>query len=322
MGKEQEPQSKIYAQPETHQFLKAAIADGVVDRVLENKDVRLRVRNLNITGTYFASPARYQDISNIYPDFSSRERARKIVKATTRKLWENCSPEIQERFPWEKMKLGKPLSVKARQKASEKLGGRSYQVAQLVEKGYSPREILEKTGITNDELAQVRLILKNWGVDLPYLFDKEKYKKFARKLEEAPDSDTVQQLLDKVTLSFYRGDGQQEKRALIPIKEVIGEYHYRMSDYHLFVESLKRGGIPTGKVEWTIKSGPSKDEVLRYFFIARHHLTWAREILNQDTSLAHYKNLPTVLPGSSSINRSRIVRSVRSMIVRSSKALF
>ena len=74
MSKEHSPQGEIYAQPNTHEFLKAVIADGAIKRVLESGDVS--PRDLNITGTYLASPATLEKISDIYPSFKTKQRTK------------------------------------------------------------------------------------------------------------------------------------------------------------------------------------------------------------------------------------------------------
>lgn len=302
MSKERDFRDEIYSQPNTHKFLKAVVADGVIGRVTKNGEVS--PRDLNVTGTYLASPATLEEISDIYPSFNTKQRTGQIVRSTVRRFWENCSQETQERFPWDEIDLTKPRTLKARQRIAVARGVESCEIRKLIEEECGTEEILKKTGITKRGLITARYRLREEGIRIPYInAPPKRFEEFAGKLEEATDTNTVQQLLDKVTPGFYQRDFRQENRLLVSIREVARRFHYINSDTPLFVVVLKEKGIPAGIAERTVKSGLRKGLVQRCYFIHRQHLYLAREILDQNPLFDQYKtgfNLqrrPFVFPG-------------------------
>lgn len=294
MSKEHSPQGEIYAQLNTYEFLKAVIADGAIGRVTKSGDVS--PRDLNVTGIYLVSPATLEEISNIYPSFNTKQRTWQIVRSTTKKFWENCSQETQEKFPWDEIDFAKPRTLKTRQRMSAVRGGKSYEVARLLGEGYDIKKILEETGITKRQIATARRVLREQEgqkIEVPFIKAKtptENLEEFARELEEATDTNTIRQLLNEVTPGFYQWDFQRENRLLIPIRKVAREFfRYSNSDTHLFAAALKEKGIPIGIIQQIIKSGPRKGLIQRRYFIHHQHLSLAREILDQNSFLAQYK---------------------------------
>jgi len=289
MEKERGSREEIYTQPNTHRFLEAVIAEGVIGRVTKNGDVS--PRDLNVTGTYLASPTTLGEIANIYPSFNTKQRTGQIVRGTARRFWENCSQETQDRFPWDEIDLVKPLTLKTRRRISVARGVESREIQKLLEEGCSVGEILEKTGITRRGLITARCRLRKNGINVPCInTPPKKFGEFAEKLEEAMDIDTVQRLLNEVTLGFYQRDfRQKENRLLVSIREVAHGFHYINSDTPLLVVVLKEKDIPVGIIETTIKSGQAKRRVQRRYFIHRQHLDLAREILDQNFSLDEYR---------------------------------
>ncbi|MCH7730485.1 hypothetical protein IID21_03025 [Patescibacteria group bacterium] len=168
--------SIVYAHPETHKFLKAAIKDRAVERTLhefrspprgENKK---RFRDLNILGIYLETPATYREIADIYPRLNNKKVLRQSIDRALSSLWSNASDETRSTFPLSEIKIAKPRSLKSRERTSKSLGGESFRVSQLLSERLTYEEIKKKLKLTDKELTGTRRTLKKWGQEVPYKF--------------------------------------------------------------------------------------------------------------------------------------------------------
>lgn len=104
-----ENESAIYAHPRTHQFLVEALAEEAhlkqPPAVLED----FWARQKNIVGCYYLTPVRGPTLATIYG--ISRQALNISKLSGMRHLHGNCSPELQDRFPFETIPLAKPPTI-------------------------------------------------------------------------------------------------------------------------------------------------------------------------------------------------------------------
>lgn len=280
--------SIIYAHPRTHEFLRAAIEDGAVIRTLEKVEksqLAKTVRNMNVMGIYFGSPATHADIAAIYcSEFGSRQGAGQIVNKNVAILWSNCSPEIQERFPLDEIKMGKPLGRRSRERLSRAGGGLACRVAELLEKGLEFEEVKKELGLPGCERDRLRRVLKEWGLKIPYVKTlPAENRKFAETLQAASSDPEIQEVLDQVNFGFYNHCLRNENPPLISVSKAArtAGLRFRPQQVISFVGSLVKANIPVGHIQKTIESGHSEGRTQNYYLIAIQHLERAQEVLSK-----------------------------------------
>lgn len=116
-------------------FLKAAIAEGAHLKKPDQTPEDAWVRQKNIIGTYFGSPATLEEIGRIYR--GTRTMVKDTEKRGMRNLWGNCSSETQELFPFQQLALIKPRSQKSRERTSRSKGGVSITIRDQMASGKS-----------------------------------------------------------------------------------------------------------------------------------------------------------------------------------------
>ena len=96
---------------QTLEFLETAIKEGAHLKLPEVKKGKISpeqwIRQRNILGIYFGSPAVLSDISRMY-GFTNKERPNKLLKTGIKHLWQNCSKKTQREFPESGLGTGKP----------------------------------------------------------------------------------------------------------------------------------------------------------------------------------------------------------------------
>lgn len=267
----------IYAQPETHKFLEAAIADGAVEPTVRE----VGPRNFNIHGTYFISPATHQDIAERYPDFNSIERSRQIVKRVFSILHSHCTEETQERFPLHELETRKFHLQKE-----------TYHIGQLLLEGRDVREIKTRLGLSSSQLAYARSGLKNFGLELPYLT--HSWSKLESVLGSPSSNDEqIQEALNHANFPFYCNHASGENPILTSVSKLakMAGYYFFMNKTSVFVESLEKTKIPRR----TILRQQKKEQKVysaNYHFIAAQHSERAVMALKEDESLARFRKNP------------------------------
>ena len=135
-----ERESQLYAHKITHDFLKAALAGSNHQTQPQTKhSAKTWVRNRNIIGCYFGSPASKTELAERYQ--ISRERIRQIIKKGVSCLWQNCSAQTQQLYPLVEIPLNKPESQRSKEKRSLALGGTSFKIALALKDGKTLAEI-------------------------------------------------------------------------------------------------------------------------------------------------------------------------------------
>lgn len=301
MNRERE-KSIIYADPKTHEFLKTAIDDGTIDRTLEEiRHSRFRetgFRNMNIVGIYYASPAVCGDIAAIYPGFQSRQNVRWKIERTIAKIWRNCSPEIQEKFPLTEIKIGKPFGRKTRERFSKARNGPSYNVARFLEERgtVTAEEIREKFELTSSQLHHVRGVLRGWGLEVPYANrgkQRIENRRLKKVLQESSDDLEIQRALNKANFVFCRSQSQGENSLLRSISKTarMSNLHFHSKNSALLAEILIEAGIPLTRKSREVKSS-RLGVVQNYYYIIARHQERALEVFEQSPNLDRFRENP------------------------------
>lgn len=131
-------------------FLRAAIAEGAHLKIpfwIRGKftgqiSEDAWVRQKNIVGVYFGSPAALEDIGKMYR--VTREMVRVIKDRGMRNIWRNCSSETQAIFPFQELTLSKPLSPRSRERFSRAQGGISISIRDQMALGKPVKQIREE----------------------------------------------------------------------------------------------------------------------------------------------------------------------------------
>ncbi len=267
----------IYAHPETHKFLKAAIANGAVEPTARE----VGPRDFNIHGTYFISPATHQDIAGRYPDFNSREQSRQIVYRVFSTLHSHCTKEIQERFPLHELETRK-----------SRLHRRTYRIGQLLQEGENVGEIKTRLGLSSEQLIGPRKNLKKFGLELPYLA--HSWPELASVLGSPSSNDEqIQEALNHVSYSFYSKHASGESPILTSVSKVarMAGYHFSANKTSVFVESLEKAKIPRRSMAIQLKKEQNV-YLLNHYFITAQHSERAVMALEEDKSLAGFRKNP------------------------------
>ena len=291
--------SIVYAQPETHKFLKAAIKDGAIEKTLDELRASPRkndrgFRDLNILGIYLETPATYREIADIYPRLNNRKVLRQSIDRALGSLWSNASYETRSTFPLSEIKIAKPRSLKSLERTSKSLGGKSFRVSQLLSEGATYKEIREKLELTDSQLTGARRTLKNWGQEVPHKFRAPSENKRIAKILETSESDSeIQRALNRIKRRLRQTLAQRENPPLLSVSKAarMAGFHFRADAASIFVDSLRRSKIPVGQLQLVSKSRHAI-KYPTYYFIATQHLERAKEALLQDAHLAGFRENP------------------------------
>lgn len=203
---EQEIKSYPYAQPKTFEFLKDAIAEGAhlkvpkkLARFPDAEDIWVRQRN--IAGIYFTSPATIYDIGETY-GFVSGERPSQIVHRFITLLWLNSSIDIRAKYPLMEIEMQKPHTKHSMIKRSTSRGGIVQKVDALIAEGKSVGDIIESVGKPKVEVNRaIRLLGREDLVGNP----RKENRKLADEIEHLPDdSGKRQEIIDKAGRGFIQ----------------------------------------------------------------------------------------------------------------------
>jgi len=115
-------------------------------------------RNFTIAGRYFGTDTTLEQIGKDY--HTTRERIRQIVKAVVKTLHQNSRQETQMLHPINSFDFDKSRTLEGRKRKSQKSGGKSFMVAELISQGKSGPEISIDLSINAIELFNIRRTLR------------------------------------------------------------------------------------------------------------------------------------------------------------------
>lgn len=279
-------------------FLKAAIDEGVHWNVPQYRDNRNKwisedqwIRQRNISGIYFGSPATLENIGRMYG--ITKEMVRLIKKSGVYNLWKNCSLETQILFPLQEIALGKPLSQKSKERKSHSRGGRSVLINRQLQAGKSIKEIQEENGLSSRNINASRLVLRKWGTEVPYInTPPSKNLELENKLRSAETDKEKQELLNQVKRRFYHTHVRGNDALLVSVLKVIQEARFRVRNFYrvftLSQQAIVNGRIPMGELEQKVKVGDG-EIVSKYHFILAKDKERAIKILQEDPNLQRFR---------------------------------
>jgi len=98
-----------------------------------------------------------------------KQSAAESNKAFLRNLWNNSSPELQNRYPLnEVLSARKPIGQKSRDRLSAAMGGASLRIRAQIKNGVtSIDEICNNTNLSRETVIRRLRTLKSWGISVP-----------------------------------------------------------------------------------------------------------------------------------------------------------
>jgi hypothetical protein len=241
-------------------------------------------RNLRMTYGYAFGDETLQDIGN-NNNRITRETVRQIIKRTVKNLLIDSDEETRSRYRFESFDFAKPLTLASRQRLSEKRGGRSIKIAQMIEEGATLAEL--KQHLTTNQIAYTRNTLKSWGYDLPRKLEPVEpvLPRFeGLKNQDATDQE-IQVLLNKITTTSQVAVLKEAGLAvgLLDVARKAGLY-LKANQIYLVRESLARENPPIPQAK--IPNKNAKGQITGcYHIIAAIDEPEAINILRRDIGL-------------------------------------
>jgi hypothetical protein len=225
---------------------------------------------------------------------------RQLNVACLSNLWNNSSPELQERYAFnEILTARKPLSQRSKEKHSKNQGGKSLKVKEQVESGVRDvGEISKNTGIPEEETRRsIALLVEKWGIDTNISRDHPSHKKFLQQLAKETDDKKIQELLDQLPCSVIRRDMMVEKEAsqFLALLNLVREagFHLRSKDSHFFATSLRKAKVPVARKD--IVANGTRQQVFTYYTVLLRHKDRAVRVLKEDQCLQRFLVNPVTL---------------------------
>lgn len=288
-SKEQRALDSNEALKRTQRFIWIAISEGAYLKTPNSRySLEQWQRDLRILAECTREDRTDQDIAE--ENGISRQAISQIKNITLLHLWRNSSSNTQELFPFEKLSLHKPVTITTRIKMSEIYGGITLRVRTLAQNSNSRAELVEKAereGISRTKLRNALSRLeKSWGIDMSHTRSERKHAEDESRLRNAVTFKEKQQLLEKVTPSFYKTHNKGDNPLFISITKVALSVGLRRNARHIrdLLEVLKTCRVPFGKVEEHARSR-GKELTLRYYFILFKDMKLARQAFLEDPRL-------------------------------------
>ena len=201
-----------YAHEVTYRFLQAAITEGAhlkVPPILAQKSDldpdRAWARWRNMVGIYYSTDLTLAEIGHLYGfgAKNKRERVRQIIKNFLRRLWENCSGELQDQYRLSAIIQAKPLTEKTLDRYSFVQGGARLAVLPLFNNGKTVEEIVDLTHLSEVSVRQVLSREKRRKTGKPST--RVNYNQILEKITHPPKDPVLrQQILNEATRHMYQ----------------------------------------------------------------------------------------------------------------------
>lgn len=219
-----------------------------------------------------------------------------LNKSFLRNLWNNCKPELQERYPLDEiLTVRKPLSQRSKERLSALRGGKSLEIKKQVESGATNvDEISANTGILKGRIMESRKLLKHWGININVSREQSSYKEPLEQLDKETDDKKIQELLDTFPYFVIHYDMTKRKEAsrfcslLTFIREA--GLHPPNTDVHFFVTSLKTAGVPITRKDRVVAG--TKPHILTYYIVVNRHKDRGIQVFREDKDLQRFQRNP------------------------------
>lgn len=212
-------------------------------------------------------------------------------------IWQNCPAEIKEKYPFEELTLHNPRinSIETRIKHSLRHGGNAVEIASELLKGTDFSQLKERFGIDAPTTSNLRRTLANWGIELPYEVVGHQLNKTLDSIKNGhiPTDIEAEEFFRNLTISTYRNH-RGENGTLMPLKEPVTEAGYRYATRlaHLYLDEIKRAGIPFGQLQMQKTNGDSgRNITVNAFF--RIHSGRIMNVIRANPDLNKYK-IPSI----------------------------
>lgn len=170
-----------FAHPRTREFILAAKKEGVFAKYLEElreiEDKGLRppgmltkIRNFNMTITYFATPGTYKQIGKVYgrPKPLTPQRVEGIVSETVSVIWNRVSPKLQSEHPRDQIVMNKEGQLNTTLARGLRRESLTTQIATLARLGHSYPEIKNELAASSNVISAARINYSGQGVEVPF----------------------------------------------------------------------------------------------------------------------------------------------------------
>lgn len=289
-------QPPIFVNSETRQFLKAVLTEGVHLKTPDTLSAESWIRTRNILGVYLISTSSLAELGNIYG--IGRERVRQVISSGLRYLWLNSPHSLQQRFPIGDLSVRKPGTDWSRINTFLIKRGLGTKIIEALERGENIEQIAASLQISDFNIYNYTNLLKELGIaKLPKTEAKEQNKNLSEQLQNTSLNDTeVQLLLNKLSRSFYNRFITRSPPVIsLSLRDILREcgFHYKFGQEQLFIQALEDAGIPLGRVESEVKSGPQKG-IRNYYFIVSWHRERTRQALLENSNLQQFFENPVV----------------------------
>ncbi len=291
-----------YVHKKTKEFLKVAIEEGAFVIPKAEKDTRLGAtlaREHNILGTFYMSDAFQGEVGTIYKGVT-RQAIQQVLGRGMRRVWDSCSPQIQEAFPFEDLPLSKPKSLRAREQASRSKGGIIIQIRDQIKQGITDiDEISRQTGLAKNTIRARRGVLAGWGVTLP--FEHIQYKQVTVQIDAEEDNTQLQQILDgipDISLIAYvnnRGDRKIRQGTFLLLRRLVREAGFHTKSLASLVKVLREAELPIRGATSGYQVINGKRYPLTYWFTLAKRKKEVLEVIQNSPEVQQLKVNPVQL---------------------------
>jgi len=283
----------VYADLKTHRFLIEAIGSGAHKILPPRKSAQSFVRDLNVVGIYFGTNLRLEEIGSLLGLKGKNKRAlpQLIVKRTLKRLWQNCSLEVQQIYPFEDLKVRKPADKRSRNRRSSSRNGRREQVLDLIAAGStSSQEIAQAVGKPQEYVAALFSRLRKIGLGPESVV--ERNRSIREKIKSARTDEEIREALAAANLIMCAS----YPKLFTPISKIAIEagFRFKLDQLVNFITELKNKDVPLGLFERTFKTGKSIGSVLRYYFVLPQQEQRVKEVFENSAELARFKRLKSL----------------------------
>src|SRR3989344_2239823 len=120
-------------------------------------------RDLGMLYTYLFEEKTLEDIGKENGNLT-REAVRQIIEARVKDLHNGAEEWARDQFPLESFDFRKPLSIASRKRISERMSGKSIEIARRLDQGDSQDNI--RKDYTAHQQSRARPVLKTWEYKL------------------------------------------------------------------------------------------------------------------------------------------------------------
>lgn len=281
-----------YYQTKTHEFLRAALRERafvIPDSLSGTRREGVLTREHNLIFDYYFSDATQTELGAIYGGIT-HHAIQLPIRRGARRVWESCSPELQQTFPWEDLSLTKPVSLRTREEHSRASGGRMIRIREQIAQGETNLgQIATNLGMTIHDLSTTRGQLRDWGAILPK--ERVSYSEFKEKVDSEEDNDKLQGYLDElpeISLAGYvrrKGENPQSPFLLLGLLLRQQGLHFRSLDP--FIKIVKDAHLPVRRVTLTTQHRGDKEYPVAYGVILSKRKEEVLEAIRNASPIAY-----------------------------------